>query len=117
VFSCGEGQARVLVVVRVRGGDIYNVDVFVVDEFGVGAICFCGTGSVELGEKVLGAGRRRRGCGCDDGVLDIVDGASARGDEEVFCKLFGYAAGGCGVVRWGNTWGWGGGDLGYPSGG
>lgn len=42
-----EGEARVLVVVGVRGGDVDDVDVWVGDEVGVGAVCFCGRGAVE----------------------------------------------------------------------
>ena len=44
VFACFEGEARVDVVVRVRCGDVYDVDGGVVDEGLVRTVCGGGGG-------------------------------------------------------------------------
>ena len=38
MFSCFEGEARVLVVVGVRGGDVDYIDVGIVDQSAVAAV-------------------------------------------------------------------------------
>ena len=70
MLAGGEGEARVGVVVAVRRGDVDDVDVWVGDEGGVGAVGF-GGGDVEGGEEVLGSGGGGGGCGGDDLVADV----------------------------------------------
>jgi len=52
-------------------------------------------GRDDAGDKLFGGGLRRRGCNSGDDVLDVVDMASRRCDEEVFGESAGYAASGC----------------------
>lgn len=56
VFVCFEGEARVLVVVAVWRGDVDDVYICVLHEFGVGIVCFCGCGGADGGQEVAGAG-------------------------------------------------------------
>lgn len=56
VFSEFESEARVLVVVAVGRGDVDDVYVFVLHEFGVGSVYFCGAGGADAGQEVAGAG-------------------------------------------------------------
>jgi hypothetical protein len=49
VFPGFEGQARVLVVVRVRGCDVDDIDIRVVYEVFVRTVCFGGGRGVEGG--------------------------------------------------------------------
>lgn len=91
-----ETQHGVLIVVRMGGGDVDDVDVGVLDEFRVGAVGFGvgGGGDVAFFEEVAGAGGGTAGGGGGDGVLDVVNVAGGWGDEEVEGEGFGYAAGG-----------------------
>lgn len=86
-----------LIMMAMRGGDVDDIDVWVRDEGGVGAVCFGGRRGVELVEEVLGAGGGGGGCGCDDLVADVVDGAGGGVDEEVFCEGCGDVAGCWGI--------------------
>lgn len=47
MFACFEREACMLVVVGMRGGDVDDVDVWVGDEVGVGAVGFCGRGGIK----------------------------------------------------------------------
>ena len=94
MFAGVEGQHAVLVVVGVRGGDVDDIDGFVGDEVGVGAVGGGGVGGGdgEGGDEGLGAGEGGGGCDGGDGVGDVVDGAGGGGEEEVPDKGFGDAA-------------------------
>lgn len=56
VFVSMEGEQGVLEVVRVRGGNVDDVYIWIFDQLLVGAVCFCGAGGVDFGEEGLGAG-------------------------------------------------------------
>lgn len=86
-----------LVVVRVRGCDVDDVDVWVGDERAVGAVRCCGGGGAELVEEVCGAGLRGGGCGGGDEVVDVACGSCGGVDEEVFGE-------GLEGVRWEGWW-------------
>lgn len=77
-----------LVVVRVRGRDVYDVDVRVGHEGCVGAVGAGGGGGIDFGEEVLGALGGGRGCGGGEDVVDVCGGAGGGVDEEVFCECW-----------------------------
>ena len=83
VLARFEAEHGVLVVVRVRRGDVDDVDVGIGHEFAVGAIGFCRRGSIDLLDKFLRALLARGAADCDDGVLHVCDTAALGVDEEV----------------------------------
>jgi len=79
----------VLVVVRVWGCNVDDVDVGVCREGAVAAVRGGGGGSVDFAEEVCGARGGGRGCGGGDEVVDVVCIAGGRVDEEVFGECWG----------------------------
>ena len=71
-------------MVGVRGGDVDDVDVWVFDQFFVGAIGSGGRGAFAGFEELFGAGGGGGGGRGSDGVFYIRDGAGGRVDDEVF---------------------------------
>lgn len=67
-----------------RGGDVDNVDVGILDELLVRAIGLRVGGAARLLEELLGARPGRRRGGSDDGVLDVLDAARGGVDQQVF---------------------------------
>ena len=55
MFPCVETEASVVVVVRVRGGDVDDVDIGIGNEFSVRTIGICRGGRADGFEKVGGA--------------------------------------------------------------
>lgn len=51
-----------------RRGDVDNINITVIDEFGVGAVCFCIRPGLGL-EKLRCLGGGTRGGGCCDSVI------------------------------------------------
>lgn len=79
-LKCEHG---VLKVVAVRSGDVNDVNVGVVDELGVGAVCLgCGRAIDFLDEAGCAVGRARRG-NCYNLVTDVVDITDSRVAEKV----------------------------------
>lgn len=67
-------------------GDIDYINIWVIDEFVVGAIGFDTRGSTDLFEECLGAGGGGGGCSCYDGVFNIMNIASCGVAENVFAE-------------------------------
>lgn len=76
----------ILEVVRVRSGDVDDVDVRVGDEGLVGAIGGAWRGDARVGDELAGAVFGRGGRDGGDGVRDVACVARGRVDEEVFDK-------------------------------
>lgn len=66
-----EGEARMLVVVGMRGGNVDDVDVWVGDEVRVGAVGGCSFRGAYFFEEGLGPRQGGGGGGSDDFVADV----------------------------------------------
>ena len=73
-------------MVRVGSRYVYNVEIRVGDELGVGTVCFGGAWSLDIFEELLGSGDGGRRCCCGNNVLNITDFPSERVREQVFGK-------------------------------
>jgi hypothetical protein len=73
-------------MVRMGCGDVYNVDIWVLDEFEVGAVSFRSGGGADRGQEILSsAGRGRRSSSSDD-MFNIMNVARGRICEDIFCE-------------------------------
>lgn len=88
-------------MVRMRSGDVDDVDVVVGNEIGVRAIGFARFrllwGDEVYDEFLSRSDGGAAGDGSDD-VDDVVDASCGWGDEEVFNESTGYTTGGCRCV-------------------
>nr|POE89848.1 hypothetical protein CFP56_20317 [Quercus suber] len=94
VLARFEAEPHVLVVVRVRGRDVDDVDVGVLDELFIAAVGFGGVRSSHFLQECSGPIAGGGGCGGDDRVFDVFDVAGFRVGPEVASKGLGNATGG-----------------------
>ena len=119
VFAGLQTEHHILVMVRVRSGDIDDVDVRIRNELLVRAISLCTAGRADVLEELLGTvGAGGRGGG-NDRVNDVGYAPGLGIDQKILGESLSDTTGGCEVETggqidvlmswWGNRWA-GGGD-------
>jgi hypothetical protein len=93
VLPSFQTQHGILVVVRVRGSDVDNIDIRIRNEFLIGAVRFCGRGRTNIFEELFGARSAGGARGGHDGVCDGGDATGLGVDEEVSSECLGNSTG------------------------